>query len=343
MTHAPYSSTTSRRAFLRRGAAGVAIVLGGSTLLAACGDDATAGGATEVGVSLPTGGNSLSIWRPISEKLGLADPAVSLKWAGGDPGQLQTQFLAGSVDISTFGPLGVALSQIKGEPISIVGPGINAHHKWLVPASSSARKVADLRGKRVATGLNTSEVHRATQLVIAIQGGDPLKDIEWIHAKGASANALFERGDVDAIYVGEPNATILVSQGARQIGSLQAEWASATGSDVPLFNAGPTVRDTWANENPAAAVAAVGILTKASIAVAEDPSQLTDVAKSIGVKPTEREAPKLLPKRMADVYQTGLDGPARDQLDEVVRLGVKHGILPKAPPAKPLRDLPAAS
>jgi ABC-type nitrate/sulfonate/bicarbonate transport system substrate-binding protein len=337
--------STTRRSFLRDGV----LLFGSGSLLAACGGGSVSSGsasagapnATTVAVSLPAGGNSLSIWKPVSERLKLSAPGVKLKWVGGDPGQLQTQFLSGSVDISTFGPLGTALALEQGASVAITGPGIYGHHKWIVKDSSPVRKVADLRGKKVATGLATSEAFRATQLILAMQGSSA-KDYRWVNTQGASAIALFERGDVDAIYIGEPNATILVAGGARQISSLQDEWKAASGSGVPLFNAGPTLHTKWMGEKPGAARGAVGILTKASTALAADPSQLTGVATAIGVKPGQQAVASQLPSRMADVYMPGFGDVERKQLDEIVALGVKHGILPRAPQAKVYADLPAA-
>lgn len=333
-------STTTRRHFLRQSA----VLVGSGSLLAACGGSkpaSTSARSTTVAVSLPNGGNSLSIWKPVSEKLHLSAPGVSLRWVGGDPGQLQTQFLAGSVDISTFGPLGTALALNNGDSIAVVGPGIYAHHKWIVKDGSPYRKVADLRGKKVATGLATAEAYRATQLVLAMQGSSD-GDFSWVHTQTPAAVALFQRGAVDAIYIGEPSATILLSKGARQISSLQDEWKAASGSDLPLFNAGPTLRTKWLKENPGAARGAVGILVKSSTAVADDPSQLSSVATAIGVKPADKAVAAQLPQRMDNVYMKSFGAPERRQLDDIVALGVKHGILPKAPSAKTYADLSAS-
>lgn len=336
---------TTRRQFLRRGSASAALLLGAGPILAACGGgsgDGAAGKAAEVAVSLPAGGNALSIWKPISERRHLTAPGVGFKWVGGDPGQLQTQFLAGSVDVSTFGPLGVALALLDGDSIAIAGPGIYAHHKWIVPASSSAQSADDLRGKRIATGLQTGEFFRSTQLVEAMAGRDAVRDYHWVHTQGAAAVALFQRGSVDAIYIGEPNATMLIAKGARQVDSLQDRWKAASGSDTPLFNAGPTIRTKWLDDDPKVAKGAVGVLTKASTSVAADPSQLSAVAASIGVPPSQRNVASELPKRMADVYMASFGDAEKKQLKEIVALAVKHGIVAKQPSADPYRDLGAS-
>lgn len=332
---------TTRRAFLRHGSAAAALVLGGPVLLAACGDgeeggttaaaSGDGGGSTEVAVSLPSGGNSLSIWQPIVEQRRLGAPGVGFKWVGGDPGQLQTQFLAGTVDISTFGAIGAALAQLRGTEIGIAGPGIYAHHKWLVKDDSPYQSAADLRGKRIATGLATAEAFRVLQLVAAMEGIRLEDEYEFVHAAGAPAVALFERGDVEAIYVGEPNATILMTQGARQVDSIQDQWRAATGSDQPLFNAGPTVRLDWAAENARAASGAVRVLGEASTAVANDPELLKGVATAIGVRPDQTEVIDLLPERMADVYTRDFGAPIRAQLDEIVTLAAEHRIIPSRP------------
>lgn len=344
MAATPPSAPTTRRAFLRRGA-GAALLLGAGPVLAGCGDgsgSAAGAGGTDVAVSLPAGGNALSIWKPIAERRHLSAPGVRLKWVGGDPGQLQTQFLSGSVDISTFGPLGTALALLGGDSIAIVGPGIYAHQKWIVPDASPARSAADLRGKRVATGLNTGEFFRATQLVAAMAGGHADTDYHWVHTQGAAAVALFERGDVDAIYIGEPNASILVAQGARQVDSLQARWKAASGSDELLFNAGPTIRTGWARDRPAAARGSVRVLSQASTYLAAHGDELSAVATAIGVKPDQRDVAAQLPRRMAGVYMPGFGRRQRAQLEQVVALGVKHGVLERAPEARVSTTLPAA-
>jgi NitT/TauT family transport system substrate-binding protein len=72
-----------------------------------------------VNITLSTPGSAGSIWRAAIATL---DPSFSsgfdINWVAGDPGQVQMQLAAGSLDVGVFGAIGLATLARKGSDIT---------------------------------------------------------------------------------------------------------------------------------------------------------------------------------------------------------------------------------
>lgn len=333
------TTTITRRRLLQRGGLAAA-AFAAVPVLAACGDDeqepaATATGdartAQRVPVGVPAGGADLAVWKPVVAALKLTNPNAEIEWVHGDPGQLQTQFLAGATRITAFGPIGAAQANLSGTDVRLVGPGVVARSKWLAKGSSRYRSLDDLRGRKIVLPLATSEVYRQAAVVYQVGGGSFADDFEIVHAAGAAAVALFEKGEVEAIFTNEPTATRLVAGGANEIAVLEDQFKEATGLDVSPFSVGQGLQLSWARENKDAAAGVVDIITRANQAVVDDPSLLEQVATEIGVTKEESDVAALLPERMPQGYGTTFADDDFKVIDLWVELAVKQGILEKAP------------
>jgi ABC-type nitrate/sulfonate/bicarbonate transport system substrate-binding protein len=327
----------TRRAFLQQGA----VAAGGLTLagwLAACGGSDSAsgsGGGSAIKLSLPTAGGAGSVWRSVIEQDHLLGGGPEVDWVGGSPGQVQTQLLAKTVDVTVFGSVTAAQANAKGNDVLLVGPAINNHGRWLVAANSPYKTPKDLRGKKVATQPSNSDTFVQAAIVAALGGDDLKKDYKLLFGAPAANVALFQRGDVDAIIAIEPSATRLVAAGAREIARVGDLWQHYTGSSQPMLLNGRAVRaDQW-KQRRSDLQKTVDAFTKANAAIKADPQLLVKYAAAMGLKPTEKKAIALLPERMKDVYPDAFDAETikglQQQLDQAVKLG-----LLAAPPKQPV-------
>jgi ABC-type nitrate/sulfonate/bicarbonate transport system substrate-binding protein len=321
----------TRRALLRQGT----LAAGGLSLagwLAACGggsSGSSSGGAVKL--SLPAPGGAGSAWRSVMQQDHLLPSSPGVDWVGGTPGQVQTQLLAHTVDVTVYGSVSATLANEKGGDVLLVGSAINNHGRWLVPANSPYKTPKDLRGKKIASQPSNSDTFIQAAIVAAL-GGDSLKDDYQLLFGAPAANvALFQRGDVDAIIAIEPSATRLVGAGAREIARVGDLWQQHTGSSQPMLLNGRAVRaDQW-KARKADLQKLVDAFTKANQAITEDPTLLVKYASAMGIKPSEKRALQLLPDRMKDIYPTAFDAETRKGLDEQLTQAVKLGLLDKKP------------
>jgi ABC-type nitrate/sulfonate/bicarbonate transport system substrate-binding protein len=332
----------TRRALLQHGATAV----GGLTLagwLAACGGGSSGGGSdAAIKLSLPTAGGAGSVWRSVIEQDHLLGATPKTTWVGGDPGQVQTQLLAKTVDFTVFGSVTAAQANAKGNDVLLIGAAINNHGRWLVPANSPYKTPKDLRGKKIASQPSNSDTFVQAAIVAALGGDDLKKDYKLFFGAPAANVALFQRGDVDAIIAIEPSATRLVAAGAREIARVGDLWQQYTNSTQPMLLNGRAVRASQWKDRRADLQKITDGFTKANAAIKADPTILTKYASAMGLKPTEKKAIALLPERMKDVYPDTFDAETLKGLDAQITQAVKLGILP-APPKNPVyaKDLVA--
>jgi len=154
---------------------------------------------------------------------------LDIKWVDGDPGQLQVFILSGAIDSGPFGALGLAEVAQKGADLVMFGPRLNNHGSWVVRHDSPYSNVADLKGKRIATQLPSSDTYRHARMAAALHKLDLQKDFQVVFGPPVSNVALFNRGDVEAIIAIEPTTTRLVAQGHRDIAKVADQWKEATG------------------------------------------------------------------------------------------------------------------
>lgn len=326
---------TTRRALLRQGA----VAAGGLSLagwLAACGSgDSASSGA--IRLSLPVQGGAGSVWRSVIEQDGLLDGAPDVTWVGGDPGQVQTQLLAKTVDFTVFGSVTAAQANAKGNDVLLVGPAINNHGRWLVPANSPYKTPKDLRGKKVASQPSNSDTFVQAAIVAALGGDDLKKDYKLFFGAPAAGVALFQRGDVDAIIAIEPSATRLVAAGAREIARVGDLWQQHTSSTRPMLLNGRAVRRDAYDGRREDYKKIVDAFTQANAAIKENPQLLVRYASKMGLKPTEKKAIALLPERLKDIYPDTFDAETIKGLDLQIDKAVELGLL-AAKPKRPVYE-----
>ncbi|SDV46191.1 ABC transporter substrate-binding protein [Chitinasiproducens palmae] len=306
-------------------------------LVGAAGQTPAAGAASSaerpIRITLPSTGSAGSAWRPLIQQNGF-DKGLNLQWVTADPGSMQVQLTAGSLDVGVFGAVGLATLANKGSDIVLFGPALNNHGRWLVRADSPYQKPLDLRGKTIASTAETSETWQQALIAAHLDGLDLRKDFKVIHGSPTANLALFQRGDVEAIVTLEPTASRLVAQGAREIARVADIWKHATGEQTSPFLVGLAASQRWLDANRATAQRIAAMLVTVNGYVHQHPQTLAQIAPQIGFKPSERAAAALLPQRLADAYATTWDSKTFATIDRQIDTAVSLGMLPKRPGRK---------
>jgi len=135
----------------------------------------------------------------------LAPLGVTVKWYEFQAGPPILEAMnAGSVSIGMTGDSPPIFAQAAGANIVYIGqePSKPESSAILVPANSSIRKLADLKGKRVAFTKGSS-AHYLTVSALK-KAGLSYGDIQPVYLSPSEARAAFERGSVDAWSIWDP-------------------------------------------------------------------------------------------------------------------------------------------
>jgi ABC-type nitrate/sulfonate/bicarbonate transport system substrate-binding protein len=334
MTHRSERSSALRSPSRRSILAGIAGAVASPFLVRG----AAATSKPVVNVTLSTPGSAGSIWRAAISTL---DPSLSsefdIHWVAGDPGQMQVQLAAGSLDVGLFGAVGLATLARKGSDITLFGPGLNNHGRIIVRADSPYRKPSDLVGKKIATQPKTTETYQQARVALSLIGIDMERDFEIFFGPPTANLALFDRGDVDAVIVVEPTATRAVGAGARELARIGDIWKQSSGVGAAPFLVGLAAKRSWIASNRPLASSVARLFAAANGALRGNPNLFVEYAGEMGLRPKETTAIGLLPGRLADVYPTEWDQGVWNSIDRQIEVAVKVGLLDAAP-EHPLYD-----
>lgn len=240
----------------------------------------------------------------------------SVEWTEfpGGP-QLLEALNVGAIDYGTTGEAPPIFAQAAGAPLLYVGyePPAPGGEAILVPADSTLKTVADLKGKNVALNKG-SNVHYL--LVKALEkAGVSYSDIKTSFLPPADARAAFEKGAVDAWVIWDPFlAAAEAATGARQLSNgdglvdnhqfyLASKSFAEAHQDVvnAIYEALGEV-DQWVKANPGDVAAqfspALGI-----------PAPILEVAvgrQSYGIKPIDDDVVAAQQKIADAFFQLGL-------------------------------------
>ncbi|KAF1023669.1 MAG: putative aliphatic sulfonates-binding protein [Paracidovorax wautersii] len=155
----------------------------------------------------------------VEEELGRAgQEGVKVTWtqfAGGPP--VNEAFASGNIDIAALGDTPALVGHASGIADRLVGLAYKGGgaQALLVRADSPYRRVAELRGKKVAT-LRGGNVHELLVLILA-EAGLKLSDVEFVNLSLQDMGTALLKGDVEAALAWDPLFTRLESEGKARI------------------------------------------------------------------------------------------------------------------------------
>jgi sulfonate transport system substrate-binding protein len=188
---------------------------------------------------------------------------------------------AGAVDFGITGETPPVFAQAAGTPFVYVGvdPAAPAGEGFVVPASSSVKSMADLKGKKIVTTKGSN----ANYLLVAglAKAGLTPKDVTIIYLAPPDALAAFQSGRVDAWVAWDPFFAVAQLTGARTledgvgiVPNHQFFLSLKTFADAnpPVIHAllkATAVAEAQVKADPASAAATIGPLTGIPIPILE--------------------------------------------------------------------------
>lgn len=166
----------------------------------------------------------------------------SLNWHPFTAGPALLEALsAGAVDVGVVGNAPPVFAQAGGFAIRIIGvaDGAQNNNALLVPQTSDVRKIADLKGKRVAVAKGSSGHYLL--LAALRQAGLEARDVNLAYVSPVDAQNAFLNGHLDAWAVWYPYVGQAIARGARVL---------ADGSAWPETGLSFTVANVQALDDP---------------------------------------------------------------------------------------------
>lgn len=201
-------------------------------------------------------------------------PGVTLQWFAYNAGPSAMEAIfAGSIDLTYVGPSPALNAYIRseGDEIRVLAGAAEGGAALVVPGDGRIKQPADFKGRRVGTPQlgNTQDVAARTWLKrqgfrVTLTGGDVLV----LPTANADQFALFQRGQLDAVWTVEPWVSILERDADGKI-FLEQDDAITTVlvSSVKLLQSHPELAEkfrsahseltAWINAHPAEAQAQV--------------------------------------------------------------------------------------
>jgi NitT/TauT family transport system substrate-binding protein len=244
------------------------------------------------------------------------------------PDNAETALLTGQVDAGFFGYVSWAKSPQKQQHVDLLGPLQAEHGQLLVPPSSPAKSLADLKGKKIASLGPVSGNYTDFAMLAAKMGMNWQSDFKHVSAPPPALISFLKSGKVDASILYEPNATKLTSdQSAREIISGNDKWKSLTGS--PLYMLAVAANADFVSAHPGEAKDVEAAVADGVHVLATDPSVYStykDILKLSGDNQVNA-----LAKEMSAIYTDQSPEDAEPAVEQQLKLAAQLHIIPSAP------------
>lgn len=213
---------------------------------------------------------------------------VTWKMFGGG-GDVIKAMASGEVPIGEVGSSPATAAAAQGMDVQIVWiiDDINNAEQLVVSQKSGITKLADLKGKKIATPL-ASTAHYQLMFALTKAGINP-KEVQIINMRPPEIAAAWERGDLDGTFIWDPVLSKVKSGGGKLIISA----ADVAKQGAPTFDA-LMVNRPWAEKNKEFVTALVKEMAKANAAYKAEKAKYTadsemvkTIAKVVGAEPKD--------------------------------------------------------
>jgi NitT/TauT family transport system substrate-binding protein len=165
--------------------------------------------------------------------------------------QVIESLFAGSIDIAYVGPGPEINGFLKSEShnVKILSGAASGGASFIVHPNSKIDSVADFEGKRIAAPQigNTQDI--SLRIYLSENGLKPAEkggSVTVLNLSNSDIYTLFAKGDIDAAWVPEPTATILVQQlDGKRLFNEEELWPDHRFASVLLI-----AREEYVNQNP---------------------------------------------------------------------------------------------
>lgn len=200
-----------------------------------------------------------------------------------DPAAGEKAVLLRQVDAGVFPVITAADVRDKGLDLVVFAPLLYMHIHLVVWNDSTAKSLADLRGKRIGVLDKVSGAYRGCQILAARGGLDFERDFQPVTGPPPALVTFLQRKQVDALAIHEPIVSKLLGEGKfRVVMSLNDEWKKTAKSDW-LFVGAAAHRD-WLTRNRTVAKRLADMLVEAMRELSRTPGLVEAEAEFLGLK-----------------------------------------------------------
>lgn len=192
---------------------------------------------------------------------------------------INTSMISGKVQFGFMGDMPLILNMYKAETmdeydsmfLAMDGKGVDGKNQSiLVPKSSKAKTLEDLRGKTISTPIGSSAHY---MLMKALEKNNMLDDVNIVHQDVALASQLLSTNKTDAFSIWAPYPNFLVDGGSAKV--------LLDGEDTKIdYLAGVIVDNNWAKKNTKIVNLFVESLDEAHEFINEHPEEAAKIFSS---------------------------------------------------------------
>lgn len=248
-------------------------------------------------------------------------PGTQVQWIEfpGGP-QLIEALNGGSLDVGNIGDIPPIFAQAAGIPLRYIGiePSDGRSEAIIVPSSSPAKTLADLKGKRIALQKGSSA--HSLLLKSLIKASLQLSDVELVYLPAADARPAFEQGKLDAWVIWDPYyAAALLDGSARTL---------STGEDVHPSGTYYIASRPFTEQYGATIDKVLEVLRQAQkISVEQREQSIDGMTKVLGLK---REVVELYFEHRYNAPIRPLDAAAIETQQRIADLFFANRLIPRA-------------
>lgn len=246
-----------------------------------------------------------------------------------NPADAEKAVLYKKVDAGIFAPISAARVNLRGERLRIFGPLLLNHTSIMIPASSPARTLADLKGKKLGIIERISSAYTSTAAIFRRRGFDLEKDFQLVISTPPVLVGLLEKREVDAIVIWEPVVSQLIAgERARELERLEEVWEGLSGG-APMLFIGATAHQEWLDANRETARRTARALADAIQYIRTSPEMVETAKKALGWRTAAEAA--LMRARLPRIYPAAWDDTVIENARSLLRQNVEMKLLEALP------------
>ena len=234
----------------------------------------------------------------------------------------------GEVDTLPGGPHVLQRMRNQGVPIVATNTYATLASLVVIAQDSSIKSLPDLKGKRLAADMSSSEFH-ILRLIAESAGIDLGEEVAVVQAVPSLARAHLLSGQAEAILTFEPTATLTLSEdpGYHIIFNGQEGWKEVAKASGWLLVS--IMREDWTRRHPEGVARWIEALQAASQFIREDPQAAEKIVSKALKLPQGIFLQALREKRIEFVIRPAAEEEA--SLKDMFRAAVSSGFVSKMP------------
>jgi ABC-type nitrate/sulfonate/bicarbonate transport system substrate-binding protein len=244
-------------------------------------------------------------------------------------------YVTGEVQMGVTGPHVLQRMRNDGVPMQLLSTFARLDGVRVLTADPRIADVPDLKGKRIAADLASSEYNVFLLYAKKMKGLDLRSDATVVNAALPLARQQLKTGEADAAVLWEPvvaQALIEDNPDYRSMFDGQKAWREMTNTDgwelVGLIN------QEFARQNPGVGERVIAMMQDAVKFINDNPDEAATMVEREIKLPARVFREAIVSGRMVLMVEPAWESPNREALEEMFKAAVEIGLLDRLPPSE---------